>query len=570
MVLEVMAATADGGVCEIKMDDSGRLTHIWWQTREQPFMDEFSLLARGFVGLRVTSEVLFVPSQVKARREIGRWAGIGWKTADPHTPRSCCCCGASIRIMPREIITLQVGQCGNQIGSEFWKQLCAEHGISPDGTLQEFASHGDDRKDVFFYQADDDHYIPRALLLDLEPRVINMIQSEGYRDLFNPENVFVSKEGGGAGNNWASGYRQAEEQHDYLMDMIDREADGSDSLEGFVLSHSIAGGTGSGMGSYLLERLNDHFPKKLIQTYSVFPNATQSQSDVVVQPYNSILTLKRLTLNADAVVVLDNTALNRIAVDRLRIPNPTVGQLNSIVSTVMAASTTTLRYPGYMNNDLIGLVASLIPTPRCHFLMTGYTPLVISDTQTSAVRRTTVLDVMRRLTQTKNIMVSASTKKGCYVSILNIIQGEVDPTQVHKALQRIRERKLVSFIPWGPASIQVALSRKSPYVETAHKVSGLMLANHTCMSQLFTRSLQQFDRIRKRNAFVDNYRKEPMFADNLDEFEDSREVVASLIEEYKACESPNYINWGMGGGAAGGEGAGAAAAEGGGEAAAAT
>lgn len=44
---------------------------------------------------------------------------------------------------------------------------------------------------------------------------------------------------------------------------------------------------------------------------------SQSQSDVVVQPYNSILTLKRLTLNADAVVVLDNTALNRIAVRNL-------------------------------------------------------------------------------------------------------------------------------------------------------------------------------------------------------------------------------------------------------------
>ena len=76
-------------------------------------------------------------------------------------------------------------------------------------------------------------------------------------------------------------------------------------------------------------------------------------------------------------VVLDNTALNRIAVDRLHIQNPTFAQTNSLVSTVMAASTTTLRYPGYMNNDLIGLVASLIPTPRCHFLMTGYTPLTI-------------------------------------------------------------------------------------------------------------------------------------------------------------------------------------------------
>jgi tubulin gamma len=71
----------------------------------------------------------------------------------------------------------------------------------------------------------------------------------------------------------------------------------------------------------------------------------------------------------------------------------------------MSASTTTLRYPGYMNNDLIGLVASLIPTPRCHFLMTGYTPIVLSDVVSTGVRKTTVLDVMRRLTQPKNIMV---------------------------------------------------------------------------------------------------------------------------------------------------------------------
>jgi tubulin gamma len=67
-----------------------------------------------------------------------------------------------------------------------------------------------------------------------------------------------------------------------FLDMLDREADGSDSLEGFVLCHSIAGGTGSGMGSYLLEALNDRYPKKLIQTYSVFPNQNET-SDVVVQ-----------------------------------------------------------------------------------------------------------------------------------------------------------------------------------------------------------------------------------------------------------------------------------------------
>ncbi|KAL3908995.1 MAG: hypothetical protein SGARI_002811, partial [Bacillariaceae sp.] len=219
--------------------------------------------------------------------------------------------------MPREIITLQVGQCGNQIGSEFWKQLCLEHGINPDGTLKDpwmdasnngvvnntytgppsvrqphtpgpmgsnmttassvapHNNHGygsatagtmngvvDDRQGVFFYQSDDDRYIPRALLLVLEPRVVNKVAHVGqYRNLFNPENLFIAEDGGGAGNNWASGYRQGAEHYEYVLDMIDRESDNSDSLEGFIMTHSIAGGTGGGMGSYLLERLNDHFPK---------------------------------------------------------------------------------------------------------------------------------------------------------------------------------------------------------------------------------------------------------------------------------------------------------------------
>merc|ERR1712060_228011 len=371
-----------------------------------------------------------------------------------------------------------------------------------------------------------------------------MIQTSEYAELYNPENVFISKDGGGAGNNWAKGYSNGEKAAEEIFDMIDREADGSDSLEGFVLTHSIAGGTGSGTGSYMLENINERYPKKLIQTYSVFPLLSTETSDVVVQPYNSVLTLKRLTLNADCVVVLDNTALNRIASDRLKLTNPTFSQINSLVSTVMAASTTTLRYPGYMNNDLIGMLASLIPTPRCHFLMTGYTPLTL-DSHAATIRKTTVLDVMRRLLHTKNIMVSCSTRRGVYISILNIIQGEVDPTQVHKSLQRIRERKLAKFIKWGPASIQVALSRQSPYVQHSHKVNGLMMANHTAICQLFDRCIKQYQKLRSRNAFLENYRQEPMFADGLDEFDDAEEVLVSLSDEYKAAETEDYIKWGL-------------------------
>jgi tubulin gamma len=430
--------------------------------------------------------------------------------------------------MPREIITIQLGQCGNQIGMEFWKQLCTEHGISPEGVLEDLESPALDRKDVFFYQADDEHYIPRAVLLDLEPRVIHSILSSGYRKLYNHENIYLSEDGGGAGNNWASGYCQAEKVkvREEIFDILDREADNSDSLEGFVLCHSIAGGTGSGMGSFLLERLNDRYPKKLIQTYSVFPNLTDEMSDVVVQPYNSVLTLKRLTEHADSVVVLDNTALNRIAAERLKIQKPTFSQINQLVSTIMAASTTTLRYPGYMNNDLIGMIASLIPIPRLHYLMTGYTPLT-TDTTGASVRKTTVLDVMRRLLQPKNVMVSTPRHRHhnhCYISILNIIQGEVDPTQVHKSLQRIRERKLAQFIPWGPASIQVALSRKPQRDQRVNRVSGLMLANHTSISSLFESTCSQFDKLRKREAFLEQFKKERMFSDDLSELDNSRSV----------------------------------------------
>lgn len=77
--------------------------------------------------------------------------------------------------------------------------------------------------------------------------------------MWNPENIYVDPSGGGAGNNWAIGYTMASAQYEHVMEMIDREADNSDSLEGFVLTHSIAGGTGSGFGSYMLEQLTDRY-----------------------------------------------------------------------------------------------------------------------------------------------------------------------------------------------------------------------------------------------------------------------------------------------------------------------
>ena len=134
--------------------------------------------------------------------------------------------------------------------------------------------------------------------MDLEPRVVRGIEAGEYGRLFNSENMFVAEHGGGAGNVWASGFEQVswrilsmpfgsisvknnvytsashacsfqlcqqiiqcvsflppvclcvlqgQAHQEQLMDMVDREAEGSESLEAFYLCHSVAGGTGSGI-----------------------------------------------------------------------------------------------------------------------------------------------------------------------------------------------------------------------------------------------------------------------------------------------------------------------------------
>jgi hypothetical protein len=60
---------------------------------------------------------------------------------------------------------------------------------------------------------------------------LNSIQTGPYKNIYNPENFFVGKNGVGAANNWGDGYQTGELVHEDIMEMIDREADGSDSLE---------------------------------------------------------------------------------------------------------------------------------------------------------------------------------------------------------------------------------------------------------------------------------------------------------------------------------------------------
>lgn len=433
-----------------------------------------------------------------------------------------------------------LGQCGNQVGQQFWSQLCNEHAIGPDG-MSTATGIREDETNVFFNSNDDKRFTPRALLVDLEPGVVSDIKSK-TNHLFNERNVHLSNTGLGAGNIWSKGYDYADSQNELFLEMIDRELDSCDNLEAFQLVHSVAGGTGSGVGSYLLEVLSDRYNKKLTTSYSIFPESVQS-SDVVVQPYNTVLTLKRLIESSDANIVIENSALLNNAIKAFQSNSPTTMQTNQLISTVMSATTNTLRYPGYMYNSYTSIISTLVPTPDLHFLVPSYTPYT-SDYVTDAkqIRKSSAYDVILELLDKKIKMIDVEDKHNSYISIFDIIQGDYDQSDIQKAIIKAQQR--AKFVPWSSSSVHVANGKKSQHHKTYNSdyVSGLMLSNTSSVISLLGKTCKQYDKIMRRSAFVGGYKDGKLFQNGLDEFKDSREVVQGVIDEYTKSELVSYLD----------------------------
>lgn len=77
----------------------------------------------------------------------------------------------------------------------------------------------------------------------------------------------------GAGNNWAKGhYTEGAELIDSVLDVVRKEAESCDCLQGFQLTHSMGGGTGAGMGTLLISKIREEYPDRVMSTYSIIPS----------------------------------------------------------------------------------------------------------------------------------------------------------------------------------------------------------------------------------------------------------------------------------------------------------
>eukprot|EP00291_Cryptomonas_curvata_P014723 CAMPEP_0172154126 /NCGR_PEP_ID=MMETSP1050-20130122/1855_1 /TAXON_ID=233186 /ORGANISM="Cryptomonas curvata, Strain CCAP979/52" /LENGTH=201 /DNA_ID=CAMNT_0012822795 /DNA_START=63 /DNA_END=665 /DNA_ORIENTATION=- len=201
--------------------------------------------------------------------------------------------------MPRELVIVQVGQCGNQIGCRFWDIALQEHAAyckapTYDEPLSSFFRNVDAR----YPQASNSLPIgspisslkARAVLIDTETGVLNSLLGGPLGELFDSRHLISDQYG--AGNNWAQGHLEYGPKYaDDILDQVSRTAEQCDSLQSFFLLHSLGGGTGSGLGTYTLGLLDDHFHDVYRFTTSVFPS---EDDDVVTSPYNSVLALEQL------------------------------------------------------------------------------------------------------------------------------------------------------------------------------------------------------------------------------------------------------------------------------------
>src|SRR5271167_1973044 len=172
-------------------------------------------------------------------------------------------------------------------------------------------------------------YVPRTIYCDLEPNVVDEVRTGTYRSLFHPEQMITGKED--ASNNYARGhYTVGKELIDQVLDKVRHVADNCSGLQGFLVFHSFGGGTGSGFGALLMERLSVDFGKKTKLEFCVYPAPQVATS--VVEPYNSILTTHTTLEHSDCSFMVDNEAIYDICRRNLGIERPDYENLNRLIA----------------------------------------------------------------------------------------------------------------------------------------------------------------------------------------------------------------------------------------------
>eukprot|EP01068_Selenidium_serpulae_P014562 Selendium_serpulae@DN6110_c0_g1_i2.p2 len=435
----------------------------------------------------------------------------------------------------REVICVNIGQAGVQFSSACWELFCLEHYIQPDGLSPEGVDWSAHRQDhdalqTFYQETGGGRFVPRSLMIDLEPSVVDEVRTGAYRELFNPENLVTGKED--AASNFARGhYTVGREIASLCMERIRKCVEACSGLQGFMFFNAVGGGTGSGLGCLLLERMTVDYGKKSKLCFCIWPSPEISTS--VVEPYNATLATHSLLEHTDVAIMLDNEAIYEIMANLLRIHRPTYTNLNRLIAQTASSLTTSIRFGGALNCDITEFQTNLVPYPRIHFMLTGYAPVI--DSARGYHETLAVPELTSQVFQAGSQLVKCDPKKGKYLSVCLMYRGDVTPKDVNASVANIKSDRGVKFVDWCPTGFKCGISAQPPTFVPGGDLAKVVRAvccitNCTAIGEVFSRMNRKFDMMYRKRAFVHWYVGEGMDEGEMNE---AREDLAALETDYE-------------------------------------
>ena len=435
--------------------------------------------------------------------------------------------------MPKEVIVLALGQGGVQLNSAVWELMMNEHHITPDGFKTSLPIPNEDVS-PFFEENSQKQFVPRCIMVDLEPTVLDEVRTGIYKNAFHPDNMISSYED--AANNFARGFFTVGKLvSDTVAERIRKVIEASESPSAFFLIRSLGGGTGSGLTSAMFDYLVDY--SNIVRfELPIYPSPTLSTS--VVEPYNAILCQHFSIEDVDCSFLLDNEALYDVVTKYLTIGNPTYNVINRVVAMVVSSLTVSLRYESMLSNNLMAMQTNLVPYPRVHFPLVNYAPFMNQDKFQHVGCKT--LEITRAVFEKDNQLVKCEPLGAKYIACSLLYRGACQPDEINRSLQVIKNTKSINFVEWCPTGFKVGICPMSPVVTPSSGIapsdkSLTMVTNTSCIGQAIQRLCHKFHMLHSKRSFVHWFVGEGM---EESEFTEGLYNISTLVKDYEEICKP--------------------------------